>query len=118
MLVTGCGVFEPGGVNRAKFALLMTETVVWASRYIRLMYSPRWNSPSSVVGGPEFGGESGPSCAGFQSVQGLPSSSTPAAFPPVPLNGFDVYPPAKETGPGPCASARKPFGPFELDRTM
>src|SRR6266436_6423399 len=118
MLVTGCGVVEPGGVNRAKFALLMTETVVWASRYIRLMYSPRWNSPSSVVGGPEFGGESGPSCAGFQSVQGLPSSSTPAAFPPTPLKGLYANPPPVDTDPGPCASALNPWGLFVVDRTM
>src|SRR6267154_5744980 len=118
MFCAGRGTPPPGGVNSAKFALLMMDTAVGACRYIRLMYCPRWNSPSTVVGGPEFGGELGPSCAGFQSVQALPSSSTPRAFPPVPLKGFDVYPPAVETGPGPCASARKPFGPFELDRTM
>ncbi len=82
------------------------------------MYCPRWNSPATVVGGPEFGGEVGLSCAGFQSVQGLPSSSTPAGFPPVPLKGLDVNPPAVDAGPGPCASALNPFGPFVLDRTI
>ena len=90
MLSAGPGTPPPGGVNSAMFALLMIEMLVWAWRYIRLMYWPRWNSPSAVVAGPEFGGKLGPSCAGFQSVQGFPSSSTPAGFPPVPLKGFEV----------------------------
>src|SRR5216683_4138558 len=102
MFVAGPGVPPPGGVNRAMFALLTIETLVCACRYIRLTYCPRWNSPATVVGGPEFGGEFGPSWAGFQSVHGLPSSSTPLALPPAPLKGFVMYPPAADTGPGPC----------------
>src|SRR5947207_8591686 len=70
----------------------MMETLVWASRYIRLMYWPRWNSPRTVVGGPGFGGKSAwrsPTsnslrrrCAGFHGVQVPPSWSTTAGFPP------------------------------------
>src|SRR6516165_11101032 len=118
MLDAGIGVPPPGGVNSAIFALLMIETLVCAWRYIRLMYCPRWNSPRSVVAGPGFGGESGPSWAGFQSVQGLPSSSTPAGLPPVPLLGGAVNPAPVDTDPGPCASALSPCGLFVLDRTM
>src|SRR6516225_3241557 len=118
MLDAASGVPPPGGVKRAIFALLMIETLVWACRYIRLMYCPRWNSPRSVVAGPGFAGESGPSCAGFQSVQGLPSSSTPAGLPPEPLKGFEVYPAPVDTDPGPCASALSPCGLFVLDRTI
>ena len=46
MFVAGPGTVPPGGVNRAMFALLMIEALIWDSRYIRLMYSPRWNSPA------------------------------------------------------------------------
>lgn len=56
MLVAGPGTVVPGAVNRARFALLMIEMLVWDCRYILLMYWPRWNSPSAVVGGPELGG--------------------------------------------------------------
>src|ERR1700720_3675242 len=118
MLDAAPGVPPPGGVKSAIFALLMIETLVWAWRYIRLMYCPRWNSPRAVVGGPGFAGESGPSCAGFQSVQGLPSSSTPAAFPPTPLKGLTVNPAFVDAEPGPCASALNPWGLFVLDRTI
>src|SRR5437762_3215944 len=102
MLDAATGTVPSGGVKRAMLALLMIETLVWACRYNRLIYCPRWNSPRSVVGGPGFGGESGPSCAGFQSVQRrLPSSSTPSGFPPTPLNGLSVNPAPLDTGPGP-----------------
>src|SRR5690349_21527075 len=117
MLDAASGVPPPGGVKSAIFALLMIETLVWACRYIRLMYCPRWNSPRSVVAGPGFAGESGPSCAGFQSVQGPPSSSTPDGFPPVPLKGLALNPPPIDTDPGPWASALNPLGLFMLDRT-
>ncbi len=56
MLVAGLGTPPPGGVKSATFALLMIETLVCACRYIRLMYCPRWNSPTSVVAGPGLGG--------------------------------------------------------------
>src|SRR5207249_330571 len=118
MVIAGRGVPPPGGVNSAMFALLMIETLVCACRYKRLMYWPRWNSPSTVVGGPGFGGKSGSSCAGFHGVHALPSSSTPAGLPPVPLNGLAVKPAAVETGPGPCASALKPCGVLVLERTI
>src|ERR671930_166078 len=118
MLDAGTGVVPSGGVKRAMFALLMIETLVWDCRYIRLMYCPRWNSPRSVAGEPGFGGKAGPSCAGFQFVQGSPGSSTPAGFPPVPLKGFDVNPAPADTGPGPWAKALSPCGVFGLDRTM
>src|SRR5436190_21299019 len=118
MLVAGAGVPPPGGVKSAMFALLMIEMLVCACRYIRLMYCPKWNSPAPVVGGPGFGGKSGPSCAGFHGVHALPSSSTPAGFPPVPLNGLALNPAPLDTDPGPCASARKPCGVFVLERTM
>src|SRR5512143_74202 len=108
MLVAGPGVPPPGGVKSAMFALLTIETLVCDWRYIRLMYWPRWNSPSTVVGGPGFGGKSGPSCDGFHGVQALPSSSTPGGLPPRPLNGFAVKPAAVDAAPGPCASARSP----------
>src|SRR5262249_18328640 len=99
-------------------ALLMIETLVSDCKYIRLMYLPRGNSAATVVGGPGLGGVSGRSSRGFHGVQGLPSSSTPAGLPPVPLNGFDDQSPAAETVPGPCASARSPFALFTLERTM
>ena len=118
MLDAACGVPPPGGVKSAMLALLMTEMLVCDCRYMRLMYWPRWNSPRAVVGGPGLGGEAGPSWAGFQSVQGLPSSSTPIGLPPVPLNGLLANPAPEETGPGPCASALSPCGVFTLDRTM
>src|SRR5215469_67735 len=108
MLDAACGGPPPGGVKRAILALLMIEILVCDCRYMRLMYCPKWNSPSAVAGGPGLGGEAGPSCAGFQSVQALPSSSTPAGLPPVPLNGLLVNLAPVDTGPGPCARARNP----------
>src|SRR5690242_14646677 len=108
MFEAGMGVVPSGGVKRAMFALLIIAALVCACRYIRLMYCPRWNCPRSVVAGPGLAGESGPSCAGFQSVQGFPSSSTPAGFPPTPLNGLEVNPAPEDTDPGPCASALNP----------
>src|ERR1700739_4927466 len=78
MLVAGPGTVPPGGVNSPKFALLMIDALTWDSRYIRLMYSPRWNSPAAVVAAPGLGGDAGPSWAGFQLGQGLPNSSPPA----------------------------------------
>ena len=125
IFLAGPGTPPPGGVKRAMFALLMIDTLVCACRYIRLMYWPRWNSPAPVVGGPGLGGESGPSCPGFHGVHGLPNSSTPPGFPPVPLLGLPnglvglgKNPAPVETDPGPCASARSPCGLLVLDRTM
>src|SRR5438309_8285749 len=122
MLVAGPGVPPPGGVKRAMFALLMMETLVCASRYIRLMYWPRWNSPATVVAGPGFVGKSGWSWVGFQGVHVAPSSSTPAGFPPRPLLGLPcggvvagLNPAAVETEPVPCATALKPCGVFVLE---
>src|SRR5258707_14456305 len=88
------------------------------------MYWTRWNSPSTVVGGPGLGGKSGWSCVGFHGVQALPSSSTPTGFPPLvplalkPLSGLTVKPAPVDTEPGPCANARSPCGELVLDRTM
>ena len=72
------------------------------------MYFTRWNSaPTLGIW----------SRSGFHGVHALPSSSTPAAFPPVPLNGFVVNPAAADAEPGPCAIARSALGKFWLDRT-
>src|SRR5258708_33621219 len=72
----------PPGLKRPRLALLMIETLVWASRYIRLMYWPRWNSPASVVGGPGFGGGAGLGCGRVHGRQALPRAATPDRVPP------------------------------------
>src|SRR5437763_5953422 len=118
MLLAGMGAPPPSGVKSAMLALLMMETLVCDCRYIRSMYWPKWNSPASVVGVPGFLGKFGRSSRGFHGVHGFPSSSGPAAFPPVPLNGLTVNPASADDGPGPCASARKLCGLLVLDRTM
>jgi len=118
MFLAGRGAGRVGSWTTAIFALLMIETLTWLSRKKRWMYLSMWNSPSSSVDGPGFGGESGSSSAGFQGVQALPSSSTPAGFPPRPLKGLTENPAAEEALPGPWASARRLWGLFVLVLTM